>query len=114
MVRAYEAVFNGKIEHFKDNPSYPTFRKNADWCIVNHKGFGYNAIKAADYMDRIICMPLDYIEKYLNGENGLEWTNKETGERYDSEREFSWQNTHVINAINRQLPLYREYYKEGK
>lgn len=114
MVRVYEAVFNGKVEHFKDNPAYPTFRKNADWCIVNHKGFGYNAIKAADFMDRIICMPLDYIEKYLNGENGLEWTNKETGERYDAEQKYPpCSREHVVNALNRQIGTYRQFYKEA-
>ena len=109
MYRLYEAVFNGKVEHFKGHPGYETMRKNADWCLINHKGYGYNSIKAADFMDRIICMPLEYIEEYLNGRNRLEWTNAVTGERYNSESEFSWENTHVINAINRQLPFYGRY-----
>lgn len=113
MVRAYEAVFNGKVEHFKDHPQYSTLRKNADWCIINHKGYGWDAIKAADFMDRIICMPFEYIEEYMNGKNGLEWTNKETGERYDAEQRYPDSNEHVINALNRQIDAYRQFYKEA-
>ena len=97
MVRMYEAVFNYKIDLLKDHPKYEHIRKNfADRCLRLHRGYGYEAIAAADFMDRVIVMPIDYIRRWADGENNLEWSNKKTGETFeDSEK-------HVLDRMSEQ------------
>lgn len=73
MIKKYEADFNVKINHFSSHPKYAWLRAEADKALHNHTGYGSLAIVACDFMDRIIAMPLDYIEDWLNGENELKW-----------------------------------------
>lgn len=70
----YENTFNSKINHFQDHTKYNWLREYADDALRFHIGFGHLAIKAVDFMDRIIAMPIDYIEDWLNDKNKLEWT----------------------------------------
>lgn len=69
----YEKSFNEKIDYFKEHPKYDWLRKYADEALSWHTGFGLLAIKAIDFMDRIIAKPLDYIQDWLDGKNKLEW-----------------------------------------
>lgn len=69
----YEKMFNEKINYFSKHEKYETLRKNADKALNLNNGFGYESIVAADFMDRIIAMPLDYIQDWLDGKNKLEW-----------------------------------------
>lgn len=94
MKKIYEEVFNSKIDYFKDNPKYKTLRTSADDALNHHTGYGAEAIAAADFMDRVIKMPLEYIEKWLNGGNHLEWIDAETGRDYDL--------INLADALNRQ------------
>lgn len=94
MIRLYEAVFNSKIDSFQDHPMYSRLREQANIAIRNHTGFGLESIRAGSFMDRIIKMPNDYIVKWLDGKNGLQWIDQETGINYDSEP--------LIDALNRQ------------
>lgn len=68
----YENKFNSKIDIFKDHPKYGWLRKYADDALSFHTGFGFMAIKAADFMDRIIEKPIEYIRDWLDGKNQLE------------------------------------------
>ena len=82
MIQIYEKVFNEKINHFSEHKLYPKLRESADQALRYHTGFGVDAIHAGDFMDRIVCLPITYIAEWLNGNNGLEWIDKKTGERY--------------------------------
>ena len=66
-------LFNEKINHFKDHSKYEWLRKYADDAMNANEGFGYMAIKGADFIKRIEQMPLWYIEQWLNHENDLSW-----------------------------------------
>ena len=74
MLKRYEEEFNKKIDHFKFHKRYNWLRKTADDVLNKHRGFGADAIAAGDFMDRIIAMPIGYIEDFLNDKNHLEWT----------------------------------------
>lgn len=69
----YENKFNVKIDTFKDHPKYEWLREYADDALSFHTGFGFMAIKAVDFMDRIIQKPVEYIRDWLDGKNNLEW-----------------------------------------
>ena len=69
----YEEEFNSKIDNFKNHPKYQWLRQYADDALRFHTGFGSYAIKAIDFMDRIIQKPLDYIQDWLDNKNNLEW-----------------------------------------
>ena len=84
MIKVYEAVFNEKVNHFAGHPLFEKFRHSADEALKYHTGYGIDAIHAGDFMDRIVKMPLPYIESWLNGENQLTWRDPRTGENYDS------------------------------
>lgn len=94
MIQFYESVFNRKIDHFKFHPKYEVLRKSADNALRYHTGYGLDAIHAGDFMDRIVKMPLPYIEAWLNGENGLLWRDPKSGHNYDDES--------IGDALNRQ------------
>ena len=74
MLKRYEEEFNRKIDHFKFHKRYNWLRKTADDALNKHRGFGADAIAAGDFMDRIVAMPISYIEDFLNDNNHLEWT----------------------------------------
>ena len=74
LCEAYEAAFKEKIKHFSFRKEYETLKTKCKYCLRFHTGCGYEQIVSADFMDRIIAMPYDYIEKWLDGENKLEWT----------------------------------------
>lgn len=67
------ALFNEKIDHFKDHPKYGWLRQYADEAMHYNEGFGYYMIKAEDFIKRIEKMPLEYIRDWLDGKNQLEW-----------------------------------------
>lgn len=67
------ALFNTKIDHFKDHPKYGWLRKYADDALNWTENFGYLQIKAEDFIERIERMPLEYIRDWLDGKNQLEW-----------------------------------------
>lgn len=67
------ALFNSKIDHFKDHPKYEWLRKYANDAMCYNEGFGYYMIKAEDFIERIEKMPLEYIRDWLDGKNQLEW-----------------------------------------
>lgn len=69
----YEADFNAKIDSLRGHEKYEWLRQYADEAIMWHTGFGYYQIKAADFMDRIIAIPVDYIRDWLDGKNKPEW-----------------------------------------
>lgn len=83
MIKVYEKRFNEKIDCFKNHPKYAQLRKSADEAIRWHTCFGLDAIHAQDFMDRIIKMPLAYIEDWLNNKNALDWIDKLTHKNYD-------------------------------
>lgn len=65
--------FNEKINHFVNHPKYGWLRKYADDAITWDTMCGYLQIKAEDFIERIIKMPLEYIADWLDGKNQLEW-----------------------------------------
>ena len=97
MIKLYEEVFDRKIEHFKGHKNYPKLRESADGALINHTGYGLDAIRAQDFMDRIVKMPLSYIQDWMDGKNGLEWIDKKTGFDYDSKKliEALKEGTHI-------------------
>ncbi len=76
----YELEFNTKINHFKSHKRYQWLREYSDCALRFHTGFGYLAIKAIDFIDRINAMPLGYILDWLDGKNQLEWRGEQEGE----------------------------------
>lgn len=100
MRNLYETIFNKKVDSFCKHPKYEMLRHSADEALRYHTGYGLDAIHAADFMDRIVTMPLSYIEAWLNGENGLTWRNMKTGENYDAKS--------VAEAINEQKDIYAD------
>jgi hypothetical protein len=69
----HERKFNDKIEYFKNHPRYEWLRNYSNEALNYHTQYGYLAIKAIDFMDRIIAKPLEYIQDWLEGKNNLEW-----------------------------------------
>lgn len=69
----YEETFNKKIDLFKEHSKYPWLRKEADTALSNRSGFGLPVIISDDFMDRIVAMPKEYIQDWLDGKNKLEW-----------------------------------------
>lgn len=69
----YEKDFNNKIDYFKDHEKYEWLRRYADDALRFHIMYGFYAIKAQDFMKRIVAMDLDYIKDWLDGKNQLEW-----------------------------------------
>ena len=74
MRNAYEEEFNRKIELLKDHEKFEVLDRSRREALSHHTGFGHDAIAAADFMDRIIAMPVTYISDWLYGKNRLEWT----------------------------------------
>lgn len=95
MIKVYEKRFNDKINHFKNHPHYGILRKSADEAIRYHTGYGLDAIHAQDFMNRIIKMPLQYIQEWLDGNNALEWIDKNTQRNYDS--------IHITEVLNNPI-----------
>ena len=73
MITWSKETFNEKIDHFSGHKGYEALRKNADKAISSYTGFGLECIIHTDFMDRIIAMPLDYIQDWLDGKNELKW-----------------------------------------
>lgn len=71
----YESEFNIKIDNFKNHSKYEWLRKYANEALKYHTEYGFYAIKAQDFMNRIIKMPSSYIQLWLDGKNNLEWNN---------------------------------------
>lgn len=69
----YEKIFNEKIDFFKDHSKYPWLRKEADAALLNRSGFGLSVIISDDFIDRIVAMPKEYIQDWLDGKNQLLW-----------------------------------------
>ena len=92
MIKVYEKRFNEKIDYFKNHSKYATLRKSADEALKYHTGYGLDAIHAQDFMDRIIKMPLDYIQEWLDGKNSLQWVNSATKEDYSV--------VHIADVLN--------------
>lgn len=69
----YEKSFNEKIDLFKDHQQYEWLRRYSDDALRFHTLHGYLAIKAIDFMDRIIQKPIEYIRDWLDDKNELEW-----------------------------------------
>ena len=70
----YEKQFNDKIDALKDHPKYEWLRKYSNEALNYHTEVGYFQIKAADFMNRIISAPIEYIRDWLDGKNKLEWS----------------------------------------
>jgi len=70
----YEKKFKDKIDLFQEHDKYKWLRQYSDEAISFHTGFGFYAIKAKDFIDRIIAAPENYISDWLSGKNELEWT----------------------------------------
>lgn len=66
-------LFNEKINHFKEHPKYEWLRQYANDAMTWNEMSGYLMIKAADFIERIEKMPIDYIADWLDGKNKLEW-----------------------------------------
>ncbi len=73
MITWSEETFNEKIDHFSEHKGYEALRKNADKAISSFFGFGLESIVYRDFIDRIIAMPPDYIQDWLDGKNELKW-----------------------------------------
>ena len=65
--------FDEKIDSFKNHKKYKWLRKYADKAKADNQTYGLESVIAQDFIERIVAMPLNYIEKWLNGENELEW-----------------------------------------
>ncbi len=68
----YESRFNKKINAIKNHNKYNWLREYADQVLIHHTDYGFYGIKARDFMDRIVEMPIDYIIDWLDGKNNLE------------------------------------------
>lgn len=70
---SYIDTFNEKIDSFKGHDKYEWLRKQADIALQHRNGYGYSVIASDDFIGRIIAMPVDYIQDWLDGKNKLEW-----------------------------------------
>ena len=52
----YESNFANKIKLAEGMAGYEKIEKYAQDCIIAHTGFGYQAIVATDFMDKVIAM----------------------------------------------------------
>lgn len=66
-------AFNNKVEKFKEHSKYEWLKEQAEKAIAFNCGCGLQAIKANDFMERIITLPTAHITEWLNGRNQLEW-----------------------------------------
>lgn len=78
----YTEIFNNKINTFSNHPKFNWLRKYANDAIDNFDNFAnrLQQIKAEDFVERIISMPLSYIQDWLDDKNQLEWRKQD--ERY--------------------------------
>lgn len=67
--KEYEQNFNNKIDALKDHPKYSWLRGYADEALNFHIGSGFLAIKAIDFMDKIIKNPVENIRDWLDGKS---------------------------------------------
>lgn len=83
----YETTFSKKIELAKGFPNYAKIENWAQECINAHTGFGYSAIRATVYIDKVNAMTDDEFKQwarsldYYETPNGLyllkEWSDYE-------------------------------------
>lgn len=66
-------AFNSKVEKFKEHSKYEWLKEQAEKAITFNCACGLQAIKANDFMERIITLPTVYITEWLDGKNQLEW-----------------------------------------
>ncbi|MGJ0846581.1 hypothetical protein ACR77J_07825 [Tissierella praeacuta] len=69
----YEKAFNKKINSLNNHKRYSWLKEYANEVLMYHTDYGFNGIKARDFMKRIIEMPISYIEGWLDGKNNLKW-----------------------------------------
>lgn len=69
----FVSAFENKVEKFKDHPKYEWLKEQAGKAITFNCACGLQAIKANDFMERIITLPTAYITEWLDGKNQLEW-----------------------------------------
>lgn len=68
----FNELFNKKIDSFLGCQNYEILKKKADEVNCSHS-FGLENILYTDFMERIIAMPIEYIQDWLDGKNQLEW-----------------------------------------
>lgn len=66
-------MFKHKVEKLKEHPKYNDLKKQSEKTITFNCFCGIEAIKAHDFMERIITLPTTYIRDWLDGKNQLEW-----------------------------------------
>lgn len=69
----FVSAFENKVEKFKDHLKYEWLKEQAGKAITFNCVCGLQAIKANDFMERIITLPTAYITEWLDGKNQLEW-----------------------------------------
>ena len=67
----YNFAVNFKVDHFKNHPKYPDFRKYMDKQLIVRCGFGCDAIDADGDTNTIILRSFEEIEQWLDGKAGL-------------------------------------------
>lgn len=60
----YETKFANKIKLAENLPAYQKIEKHAQDCIYAHTGFGWHAIVATDFIDKVIAMTDDEFIKW--------------------------------------------------
>lgn len=66
-------AFTDKIERFKNHSKYKWLAEQGASAVTRNCGFGVDAVRANDFMKRIIALPTAYITDWLDGKNQLEW-----------------------------------------
>lgn len=65
--------FDKKIKEFESHKEYSWLIKEAEKAKRSYDGFGLEAIISEDFIERIVAMPHDYIQNWLDKKHDLKW-----------------------------------------
>lgn len=65
--------FDKKIKEFESHKEYPWLKQEAEKAKRVYGGYGLEAIIYEDFIERIVAMPSDYIQDWLDKKNELKW-----------------------------------------
>ena len=73
MGKGFIQIANEKADSLSYHEKYPKLREQLDRAISLWGGYGLDCIIAADIIERLVAMPIEYIKDWLDGKNELEW-----------------------------------------
>jgi len=113
-ITEHERFFLKKVTTFKDSPLYGCLKDYEKEILRKLTTTDETSLWARDMMDRIICMPKDYIEGWLAGRNSLGYRECDKrmlaayyGGFLELQEKYPYFDIHKISS--NMLPVYESY-----